>query len=160
MTRPQTQTEPSERCSWVELVYCEGSELSQDEWIRMATILKRATSRTPDAHLPSILQDVANRDAQLWALIDSENAVVGGVVTQIVEVATGYTYMEIVACATENTMVEHESMREILSRLENVAHAMNCDAIRIVGRKGWGRIFSDFKEVNRVFDKVIREANG
>lgn len=159
MTRPQTQTEPSERCSRVEPVYVEGAELSMEEWTRMARLMKKAARRAPDVHVGNILKDIHTRDAQLWALVDETDLVVGCIVTQIVEFKTGYVLFEIVLAATEGTFLEHEGIRDVVAKLESVAKSMDCDAIRIVGRKGWGRILGDFKEVNRVYDKVLREAN-
>lgn len=159
MTQVQQQTELSERCSWVEPVYVEGSELDADEWLKMATILKKASETSPTCHLATILKNILKRDAQLWALVDKNNFVVGGLVTQILEHKTSYTTLDIVLCATEDTNVEWQSMRNVLSRLEEVALSMDCDAVRIEGRKGWGKMFPDYTQVYCVFDKVLKRGD-
>jgi hypothetical protein len=43
----------------------------------------------------------------------------------------------------------------LIEHFEMIAFSQGCKRIRIPGRAGWGRIFRDYKEAYRVFEKEI-----
>ena len=47
----------------------------------------------------------------------------------------------------------------LLGAMESEAARLGCDTVRITGRPGWGRIFPDYSEAHRVFErKVVLES--
>lgn len=43
----------------------------------------------------------------------------------------------------------------LLGEMEREAVRLGCDTLRITGRPGWGRIFPDYREINRVFERRV-----
>jgi len=45
----------------------------------------------------------------------------------------------------------------LLGALEAEAVRLGCDTVRITGRAGWGRVFPDYREAHRVFERKVVE---
>lgn len=43
----------------------------------------------------------------------------------------------------------------LLGAMEREAVRLGCDTVRITGRPGWGRIFPDYHEVNRLYERKV-----
>lgn len=43
----------------------------------------------------------------------------------------------------------------LLGAMEAEAVRLGCETLRITGRAGWGRIFPDYREINRVFERKV-----
>lgn len=43
----------------------------------------------------------------------------------------------------------------LLGALEQEAVRLGCDTVRITGRPGWGRVFPDYRETNRVYERKV-----
>lgn len=43
----------------------------------------------------------------------------------------------------------------LLGSMEAEAVRLGCDTVRITGRPGWGRIYPDYREMNRVFERKV-----
>lgn len=43
----------------------------------------------------------------------------------------------------------------LFGELEAEAVRLGCEIVRITGRAGWGRIYPDYKEMNRVFERRV-----
>jgi hypothetical protein len=43
----------------------------------------------------------------------------------------------------------------LLGALESEAVRLGCETVRIEGRKGWGAIYPDYREVKRVFERRV-----
>lgn len=159
MTQRATQIESSAPSSWVEAFPADPSKIELDQWLRIASILKAATVGRPDCDVVQTLKDVKDQLAVLWLLVDSGRTLRGAMVTRMVMFTTGYSVLVLQLVALDNHTVTPENMREVVVRLEEFARNGGMDAIRIVGRKGWGKIFPDFVEVERTFDKIIHEVH-
>lgn len=48
-----------------------------------------------------------------------------------------------------------ERWAHLISALEQEAVRLGCHIVRIPGRKGWGHIFPDYREVMRVYEREI-----
>ena len=154
------RTENSEPCSWVEVKMPEVETLDGAEWLRIGKILKRVAARDPETDLVDVMREVKNGDAQLWCLVDPENELVGAIVTRVLEFSTKYRSFLIHLAATEQgTNIELECWREVMDHLEGVGRMLGCDSIRVIGRKGWGKVLTDYTESARIFEKRLQEVN-
>ena len=67
------------------------------------------------------------------------------------------TGCEIIAASTKDTEVSWESMRSVVATIEEFAQAQGADTLRILGRRGWQRVFRDFDLDYVCLTKKIRE---
>jgi len=159
MTLSRTPIERSELYSSVEITPCSVDKFDEEDWSRAAELLEHAVSRYSDVDMFAILSDVADGTAQLWAITDEAGYGIGAMVTRVVEYPSEYTVFMIQLCGTEGGRMTPEAMQTATGHLEEVARHLGCDAVRICGRKGWGRILQGYVEVERTFDKVLRKAD-
>jgi hypothetical protein len=82
--------------------------------------------------------DVMTGHALLW-LVWKAPEILGAAVTQIV-VTQKSRVCVIVACGGENLRL----WLPPVERIENYARDEGCDAVRILGRKGWMRVLEDY----------------
>lgn len=158
MTLSLTQTEPSERPSSVRAIYVDPRIITESGWLRVAELLQPAVSRQNDYRMEQLLERVAMSQAQLWAIAPCEGAEpVGMLVSEIVSYPSGLTGCEIIAAATKDTEVSWESMRSVVATIEEFAQAQGADILRILGRRGWQRVFRDFDLDYVCLTKKIRE---
>lgn len=157
MTLSRTKTELLERCSSVSIVPVDPEDLDADEMSRVEEILGRVTSRGPEVRPEHVIEEWKRNDAALWLVIDDDNLVQGILVTAMYEFPTGYSVLQLKMVAVDHKFVmTWDAMRSVVDELESVAADFDCDAVRISGRKGWGRLLDGYVEVERTFDKVVR----
>lgn len=121
-------------------------------------LLQQVCERWADLSLEEMVESIKHEEDHLWALVDKSAEIHGCLVTRVVKYATGYEVMLVhTAATTKGWNSTPEDMRRVVYCLEHIAEALGCDAIRIVGRPGWSKILTDFKEVQRVFDKPLKE---
>ena len=85
-----------------------------------------------------IEDDVMAGHALLW-LVWSAPEIKGAAVTQIVATQISRVCV-IVACGGENMRL----WLPLIGKIENYARDEGCDAVRILGRKGWMRVLKDY----------------
>lgn len=145
MTTSRTQTEPSERPSSAEAYYLDPSVVSESGWMRLAEMLVPAVSRQTDYTLQQLLEKIASSHAQLWAIVEPGGyAPIGAMVTQVVTYPSGTVGCEITACSTDDTDIDWDSMRSVVATIERFAVDQGADFVRILGRRGWQRVFKDY----------------
>ena len=155
-TAQQTPTEPSAQSSWVSLAFINPDELDAKKWRRIAELLKPALDGCADTDLIDILHQVKRGEATLWGLVDSDRVLLGAIVCAVLQYATGYTVLHVKACAIDTPRAVGANRRAVAKQLEQIAEFAECDAVRIVGRPGWGKALPDYVEVHRTWDKIIR----
>lgn len=159
-TASQTQTEPSEQCSWVDIKYPNIEAFEEKDWARITEILTRVVDRDAETDLESVLQDIRDHDAQLWCLVDPDGDLVGVIVTRVMEFRTGYTSFLIHLIALDvGTRIDMACWRDMILHLEGVGRMLGCDSVRIYGRKGWGRVLNNYTETHRVFEMCLQETH-
>ncbi len=109
--------------------------------------------------LVKTLRSVKDYDSALWLLLSPQDELVGAVVCNVLEFQSGYKVLLVQSGANAGAKISWANMRAVIRHFEDIAVASDCDAVRIVGRKGWGRVYSDFTEVSRTFDKVVRKGH-
>lgn len=121
--------------------------------------MKPAVTFTAELDLVEVLKSVRSYDSALWLFVDCGENTVGAVICKVLEYPTGYKVFLVLAGASGGTRISRGNFRAILDHLEIVADKSGCDAIRICGREGWGRIFPEFTRVSSTFDKVIKKGH-
>ena len=145
--------------SWVDLRHCDPAGLNSQGWRDVAVALKPAIDRSCEMDLVKTLRSVKEHDSALWLLHTQRDELVGAIVCNVLEFQSGYKVLLVQSCATAGANITWDNGREIIRHFEDVAVFSECDAVRIVGRKGWGRLLPDYTEVSRTFDKVVRKGH-
>ena len=155
MTRPQTQTESSERSSSVEAIRANPKDLSPRGWKVFAELIAPAVARQREVTLLHELEEAAADLRQLWFLLDPEGDAVGAVLTSVVTYQSGLKACVIVFGSTTGTDLSWESMRGVVATIEAFAADCGCDIVRIHGRRGWVRVFKDYNPAYVTLEKNL-----
>lgn len=158
MTHSPTQTEPSDSSSWVEpLIVDPNGAYDNEVWETLFACLQRACKGRPGMDAGLLFREASLGDAVLWALVDEDaQRAVGCIATQAVAYQTGYQVLLVKACGlAEGVRVDDRNMKHVIRKLETAAIAQGLDAIRIEGRKGWGRVLDGYSEISRVIEKPL-----
>lgn len=112
-------------------------------WERVKGHIKTVIDRSSDHTLESVRADLESGDFQLWGYFTDDLTECRMVtVTQLTRFGSGRIWCELVFCSGENM----EAWLPFLSQIEVWAQTHGCDGMRIIGRKGWGRILPGYKE--------------
>lgn len=100
--------------------------------------IERAMERGDLGRFEELEHDVINGQALLW-LVWKAPEILGATVTQIVMTQRSKICV-IAACGGENMRL----WLPLVEKIENYARNEGCDAVRILGRKGWMRMLKDY----------------
>jgi hypothetical protein len=97
--------------------------------------------------------------AQIWMLIEDKETI-GCVVTEMVVFVSGAKILKMILCgtdvgATTHGLTETHVMTKSLEQIEAFARSEGCVSVTAEGRRGWGRMLKDYKEVATAFEKVL-----
>jgi len=101
--------------------------------------IRRAMERGDLGTFDEVEEIVMGGQALLW-LVWNAPEIQGAAVTQIVTTQNSRVCV-IVACGGENMRL----WLPLVERIENYARDEGCDAVRILGRKGWMRVLKDYR---------------
>lgn len=105
--------------------------------------------------MPHLYQDALDEEAIFWGLF-FDKLLRGVLVTRMIEYVNGYKVLLLQAAASDKQVhIGTDLMEDLLQYFEDWAEFNECDAIRISGRKGWGRVLPGFHEVERTYDKPL-----
>lgn len=142
-----------ESSSTVELL-CLPPEEVDKAWPLVRSLLARVTSLTPKLELEDILALTQSGDFQLWVVWDpASRETLAVFATQLTTYPSGWKTVRINLLAGE----EMERWKHLIDGIEQWAIAEGCDAVEIVGRRGWGRVFPDYKLIEHTFSKDLKE---
>ena len=153
MTAPQTAIEPSAASSSVEVVAIPPGRV----WVVAkiaAPLIDKATQRTDRVTTGDLIEACRLSQKQLWIVWDTD--VYEALAAYVTELRT-YNGTGVLACrvvALGGKDLKRWKALAIAS-LEAYARAEDCDVIDMVGRPGWGRIFPDYRETERVYTKEL-----
>lgn len=126
------------------------------EWRRYAEMLEPAVARQNECSVHDLLRYVANKEAQLWGIVDDDTGLeVGAIVTQITTYASGLRACVVMAAATKDTQISADSWRNVINTIEHFAADNRCDVVRVPGRTGWSRLLRDYKTAYVVLEKRV-----
>ena len=101
--------------------------------------IKRAMERGDFGTFDAIEDDVMTGQALLW-LVWNAPKIQGAAVTQIVTTQMSKICM-ITACGGKNMQL----WLPLIEKIESYARDEGCDAVRILGRKGWTRVLKTYR---------------
>lgn len=98
-----------------------------------------------------VLCDVAEGLLGLYAIRDDETGELLGVVACESQEHPNEDVFNIAYCGGRDLY----RWAGLLGALESEAVRLGCQTVRITGRKGWGRVFPDYEEVHRVYERKV-----
>lgn len=131
-------------------VFCLGAGQIDSHWDLYGHHLQRLEDETGLAYAGQIRKDLRATIKQLWG-IQHDGVIAAVAVTQIVEMPRGSVCEIYCAAGTAS----RKEMREVVSEITRWAKAMECVQVRVLGRKGWKRVLSDFADCGVILEKDL-----
>ena len=144
------QVESSESSSRVELVAIPDL-MVESVWLLAEPFLAKATARTSKVSTSDFLDLLIGGHMQLWLIWTHDRELLAALVTEIVTFRNGWKVAKVVCLGGRQL----DRWRHLMPKLESWARDESCDALEIIGRPGWGKIFQDYREIERTFAKEL-----
>lgn len=128
---------------------CCPPEMAEDLWPHVRAMAGSALDKTDLGSLSDLDADVLSGRALLW-VVSVDKRIHCAAVTQIQKTQASKVCM-ILTCGGS----ELKSWAHLLSGVEQYAKEEGCDCVRFIGRKGWGRIYPDYRPVGVVFERRL-----
>lgn len=126
-----------------------------DAWPKIEGYLSDALERDGWKLGPAdLLQQVAEGLTGLYVIEDDETGEILGAVAAEVQEYQRVTVFNIAFCGGRDLY----RWAGLLAAMEQEAVRLGCPIVRITGRPGWGRVFPDYSEVHRVFERKVMVA--
>jgi hypothetical protein len=121
-------------------------------WPMAASFLEKATNRTKKIDLDSLRECADKGLMQIWIAYDpEEDEILSAAATEIVDYVSGLKSARIMLLGG----LELNRWREAIDTIEQWASDQGCSLIEIVGRRGWGRVYPEYVEIETWFAKEI-----
>jgi hypothetical protein len=118
-------------------------------WPLVAVRLERAMRRGDCGDYAAVRRAVHDGGMLLWLAWDG-TAIIAAAVTELARL-NGRKICTIVACGGEGW----PRFGALIAGLEKFARAEGCEAVRIVGRKGWARVLPDYAIKRIILEKAL-----
>jgi hypothetical protein len=116
-------------------------------------MLKPATDTTRGKVTPGqILERAEQGTMQVWLGGERRRAPRVVVITELVNYPAHKGCVILLAAGREMSTWSH-----LIADIESWARAEGCRTIEIQGRKGWGRVFPDYRPMYQVFEKELHD---
>lgn len=125
-----------------------------DFWVKAEPFLWRAILLTDgDETLISVRNGLRDGDRQLWMAFEDEtmSRALMAVTTRLVQFGSGRRKCEIAQIGGDDM----ERWLGFLPIIESWAKDQGCSGMRIIGRRGWGRVLSGYRESATVLECVL-----
>ncbi len=110
-----------------------------------------ATKLTEKIDTQDIEQKCLLGDMQLWLAVD-EHHIYAALITEILTYVSGWKVVRMLACGGDNMQLWKDELDRTITKF---ARDERCDAVEIIGRAGWGRVYPEYIEIERVFSKPL-----
>lgn len=123
-------------------------------WPLIEPVLLRVINRTEGRHSwLSVKNAIRNQDWQLWAAFSDLEMTrcVAAVTTQILTYTTGVKEIEYTLTAGDVI----PDCLQFLAIIESWAKSQGCQAVTLIGRRGWSRMLPQFEESSVVLRKPL-----
>jgi hypothetical protein len=120
-------------------------------WPRVAGLIEAAMRRGDLSSFAAVAAAVSAGRAQLWVACNSEGSEIAAATVTELHQPQRRKYCVIVACGG----YDMTRWLHLLAPIEDWARAEGCDAMRIMGRKGWARVLPDYNVNRIVLEKEI-----
>jgi len=114
-------------------------------WPRVSGCMQKALARQSEWRLPDILEQLTNQRMQLW-VVPWKIAVV----TQV-QTYPGARICMLILCGGEGL----EENKYLLAEIEKWACSLGCDEMRLMGRRGWRRIYPEYEQIATVMRRKL-----
>lgn len=118
-------------------------------WVEVSHWIKLAMERGDLGLFTDIEQDVLSGRSLLWLVWDKPK-ILAVVVTQLRQTECTKSCV-IAACGGEQSGL----WLGLITEIENYARAEGCDAVRIMGRRGWARALPDYRTARIVLERRL-----
>lgn len=128
---------------------CVDPALVSQIWPHVSHLIRRAMERADLGLFTPVERDVLAGHALLWIATDGTH-IEAAAVTQLERTETR-KLCTIVACGGS-------AMRDwlhLIGQIEEFARAESCDATRIIGRKGWTRMLTEYRATRVILEKAL-----
>jgi len=129
---------------------CVDPKRVHEVWPTVAPLIKKAMARGDLGTFDCVEADVLSARALLWVAW-ADPFILGAAVTQIIGSEQGKVCL-IVACGGKRV----DLWLNLIEKIEEYAKAESCRCTRIMGRKGWARLLSDYQIARVVIEKDLR----
>lgn len=160
MIASQIQTGRSERPSSAEAYIVNPETMSEEGWEIYARMIEPVTKQTAEYTLENLIANVKSGDMQPWTLVDPDTGLcIGAMATRLVTYESGLYACILVGAATEDTHISWEAWRGVADTIESFARVHCCDVVRVLGRRGWARMFKDYTATYVCMEKRVAEVH-
>ena len=122
-------------------------------WPLAAPLLEKAVNRTEKVTLSGLRESMILGDMQLWLVYDTKlNDVLAACGTELSTYVSGFKTARVLLLGG----LDLDRWSSLTANFEKWAKQEGCDAVEMVGRKGWGKIFPDYEPIEHWFAKEIR----
>lgn len=128
---------------------CCPPSLAAELWPHVQGWMKAALDRTDLGLLSDLEVDVLTGRALLW-LVGDDKTITCAAVTQIQQSQASKVCM-VLTCGGSRI----RNWSHLLSGVEEYARGEGCDSVRFIGRKGWKRIYPEYREIGVVFERKL-----
>jgi hypothetical protein len=121
-------------------------------WPHVEAFLAAALWRSPDGDTPAdALHELHDRRLLLWIVwAPDDREILAAATTRLIEIGKGRVCV-ITACGGR----ELERWKWSIGEIEKYARAEGCIELRLMGRKGWVRMFPEFREPWAILSKEL-----
>jgi hypothetical protein len=133
--------------SRAELVCVDPSRVSE-VWPHASRLIRAAVLRAGVSDFQEIERRVLCGQSLLWLVWNSE---IEAAVTTELSAANGRKLCTIVACGGS----DRDDWLHLIEEIEDYARAEGCEAVHILGRKGWSRVLNGYAERLVLLEKEL-----
>jgi hypothetical protein len=126
-------------------VFCLGSDQIDDIWPRFAEHIYRL-ERLDLCSAEEVRAELKAARKQLWGLQDGQ-VITGVAITEI----KGRTCDVWGACGSGS----YKDMAALLDAIEQWAQSIHCERMKIQGRRGWARLFKEYRQTGVILEKEL-----
>lgn len=122
-----------------------------DAWPKVAEFISEALNRDGwKLDSEDVLSQIGDGLMGLYLIADDMGEILGAVVAEVQQYPKSSVF-NIAYCGGRDLY----RWANLISGMEAEAARFDCDTVRITGRHGWGRVFPDYVEMNRIFERKV-----
>jgi hypothetical protein len=125
---------------------------AEEVWPEVRKYIIAALKASDWGHAPFQVLELIKANMLVLAVIEDAGQYIAAATIQITDYKT-FKRCRVQLCGGENMDLWIEHIRTI----EDYARSVGCDAARIIGRKGWARVLTDWTETGVVLDKRLTD---
>jgi len=91
-------------------------------------------------------------EAQLWVIWSYDLGILGSAITEITNYTNGYKVLTFLAFGGSDAL---DWTRKFVDVIEQFGREEQCDAVEMIGRKGWGKVFPDYPPTSWNYTKEL-----